>query len=364
LSNPADAELVRDELISYAENPNTNARAGQRILSFVNSPIFKTQAEMFGPRGGVLAQPKIKEATNVTPTETGTTTTGTSVPSTTLGVGTSTAGTTTPKATGVGSTGKSVEKPKARKAAKPTTLSQEEQDALQAELEEAMGTVPERVDAVEKGATERADKGIVKGTIKKPVKPTTEATPAKKVAPAPVSETTKTVAKEEKPSKPKEEKPSKPKEEKPTAEKESKEDRGNVVWQAAGMSEPEVAFHDAISTEYKSLAKEDVVTSADTKALGTLLRTSPNGLTPIAKAAKIYFSKMKRGVDNLLNMAFDSVYDTEQFRRENESEAEAKFFTGMNGKNANKAIEWVRGNLSPETNKALDKFIVAPVNPP
>ena len=459
LSNPADAELVRDELISYAENPNTNARAGQRILSFVNSPIFKTQAEMFGPRGGVLAQPKIKEATNVTPTETGTTTTGTSVPSTTLGVGTSTAGTTTPKATGVGSTGKPVGKPKARKAAKPTTLSQEEQDALQAELEEAMGTVPERVDAVEKGATERADKGTIKGTIKKPVKPTTEATPAKKVAPAPVSETTKTVAKEEKltnkpineltyddwtsltgsiqgparpnaanedisvddatllrkmviktvkdgvangktskqivdqvealtkgglrqnaidniyklvesqpkptttaatkekPSKPKEAKPSKPKEEKPTAEKESKEDRGNVVWQAAGMSEPEVAFHDAISTEYKSLAKEDVVTPDDTKALGTLLRTQPSGLTPIAKAAKIYFSKMKRGVDNLLNMAFDSVYNTEQFRRENESEAEAKFFTGMNGKNANKAIEWVRGNLSPEANKALDKFI-------
>jgi hypothetical protein len=66
---------------------------------------------------------------------------------------------------------------------------------------------------------------------------------------------------------------------------------------------------------------------------------------------------MKRGVDNLLNMAFDAVYNTDQFRRENESEAEAKFFTGMNGKNANKAIEWVRGNLSPESNKALDKFI-------
>lgn len=404
LSNPADAELVRDELISYAENPNTNARAGQRILSFVNSPIFKTQAEMFGPRGGVLAQPKIKEAANVTPTETGTTTTGTSVPSTTLGVGTSAAGTTTPKATGVGSTGKPVGKPKARKAAKPTTLSQEEQDALQAELEEAMGTTPTRVAAVEKGAAERGTERTIKGTIKKPVKPTTEATPAKKVAPAPVSETNKAVAKEERKVAAKERAatraamtpeerqqdlqerkenrrvrneelqkalgtsaterkrstdriPPPPREPKPTAEKESKEDRGNVVWQAAGMSEPEVAFHDAISTEYKSLAKEDVVTSDDTKALGTLLRTQPSGLTPIAKAAKIYFSKMKRGVDNLLNMAFDSVYNTEQFRRENESEAEAKFFTGMNGKNANKAIEWVRGNLSPEANKALDKFI-------
>jgi hypothetical protein len=66
---------------------------------------------------------------------------------------------------------------------------------------------------------------------------------------------------------------------------------------------------------------------------------------------------MKRGVDNLLNMAFDVVYDTDQFRRENESEAEAKFFSGMNGKNAKAAIEWVRGNLSPEANKALDKFI-------
>lgn len=441
LSNPADAEFVRDELISYAENPNTNARAGQRILSFVNSPIFKTQAEMFGPRGGVLAQPKIKEATNVTPTETGTTTTGTSVPSTTLGVGTSTAGTATPKATGVGGTGKPVGKPKVRKAAKPTTLSQEEQDALQSELEEAMGSVPSRVDTVSKGATEGADKGAIKGTIKKPVKPTTEATPAKKVAPAAVPKATETVSKESKPkkpnasytvynpetgeegtltvfrdnkdnpdevtgvrirgaghdarigttfskqgpisdkkvlenfahidvittekptskeskpSKPKEEKPSKSKEEKPTAEKESKEDRGNMVWQSAGMSEPEVAFHDAVSTEYKSLAKEDVVTPDDTKALGKLARTQPTSLTPIAKAAKIYFSKMKRGVDNLLNMAFDAVYDTAQFRRENESEAEAKFFSGMNGKNAKAAIEWVRGNLSPEANKALDKFM-------
>ena len=368
LSNPADAEFVRDELISYAENPNTNARAGQRILSFVNSPIFKTQAEMFGPRGGVLAQPKVKEATNVTPTETGTTTTGTSVPSTTLGVGTSTAGTTTPKATGVGGTGKPVGKPKARKAAKPTTLSQEEQDALQSELEEAMGSVPSRVDTVSKGATEGADKGAIKGTIKKPVKPTTEATPAKKVAPASVPKTTETVSKEEKPSKPKEEKPSKPKEEKPSKPKEekptgvketkeSKEDRGNMVWQSAGMSEPEVAFHDAISTEYTSLAKEDVVTPDDTKALGKLARTQPTSLTPIAKAAKIYFSKMKRGVDNLLNMAFDAVYDTDQFRRENESEAEAKFFSGMNGKNAKAAIKWVRDNLSPEANKALDKFM-------
>ena len=357
LSNPADAEFVRDELISYAENPNTNARAGQRILSFVNSPIFKTQAEMFGPRGGVLAQPKIKEATNVTPTETGTTTTGTSVPSTTLGVGTSTAGTTTPKATGVGGTGKPVGKPKVRKAAKPTTLSQEEQDALQSELEEAMGSVPSRVDTVSKGATEGADKGAIKGTIKKPVKPTTEATPAKKVAPAAVPKATETVSKEEKPSKPKEAKPSKPREPKPTAEKESKEDRGNMVWQSAGMSEPEVAFHDAVSTEYTSLAKEDVVTPDDTKALGKLARTQPTSLTPIAKAARIYFSKMKRGVDNLLNMAFDAVYDTDQFRRENESEAEAKFFSGMNGKNAKAAIEWVRDNLSPESNKALDKFM-------
>lgn len=408
LSNPADAEFVRDELISYAENPNTNARAGQRILSFVNSPIFKTQAEMFGPRGGVLAQPKIKEATNVTPTETGTTTTGTSVPSTTLGVGTSTAGTTTPKATGVGGTGKPAGKPKARKAAKPTTLSQEEQDALQAELEEAMGTTPSRVDTVAKGDTEGANKGAIKGTIKKPVKSTTEATPAKKVAPAPVPKATETVSKEER----KEERkvaakeraatraamtpeerqqelqekketrrvrneelqkalgvpvterkrstdriPPPPREPKPTAEKESKEDRGNMVWHSAGMSEPEVAFHDAISTEYTSLAKEDVVTPDDTKALGKLARTQTNSLTPIAKAAKIYFSKMKRGVDNLLNMAFDAVYDTDQFRRENESEAEAKFFSGMNGKNAKAAIEWVRGNLSPEANKALDKFM-------
>jgi hypothetical protein len=408
LSNPADAEFVRDELISYAENPNTNARAGQRILSFVNSPIFKTQAEMFGPRGGVLAQPKIKEATNVTPTETGTTTTGTSVPSTTLGVGTSTAGTTTPKATGVGGTGKPVGKPKVRKAAKPTTLSQEEQDALQSELEEAMGSVPSRVDTVSKGATEGADKGAIKGTIKKPVKPTTEATPAKKVAPAAVPKATETVRKEER----KEERkvaakeraatraamtpeerqqelqekketrrvrneelqkalgvpvterkrstdriPPPPREPKPTAEKESKEDRGNLAWQAAGMSEPEVAFHDAISTEYTSLVKEDVVTPDDTKELGKLARTPTNSLTPIAKAAKIYFSKMKRGVDNLLNMAFDAVYDTDQFRRANESEAEAKFFTGMNGKNAKAAIKWVRDNLSPESNKALDKFM-------
>ena len=73
-------------------------------------------------------------------------------------------------------------------------------------------------------------------------------------------------------------------------------------------------------------------------------------------AARIYFTKSKRLVDTLANIAFDVANDTELFQPTTETTEEAKFFEGLNGKKANLAALWVRRNLSKETNLILDKF--------
>jgi hypothetical protein len=71
-------------------------------------------------------------------------------------------------------------------------------------------------------------------------------------------------------------------------------------------------------------------------------------------AAKIYFGKMRRIVDNLVNIGFDLAYKTPVFKPTTETTEEARFFEGLNGKNAALATAWVRKNLSKETNIILD----------
>jgi hypothetical protein len=49
---------ARNLLVSYVENPNVNPRAKVKILTFLRSPLFRVQADMFGPRGKVLEPTK------------------------------------------------------------------------------------------------------------------------------------------------------------------------------------------------------------------------------------------------------------------------------------------------------------------
>jgi hypothetical protein len=73
-------------------------------------------------------------------------------------------------------------------------------------------------------------------------------------------------------------------------------------------------------------------------------------------AARIYFGKMKRIVDNLINIGYDLAYKTPVFKPTTETTVEARFFEGLNAKNASLATAWVRKNLSKETNLILDNI--------
>ena len=73
-------------------------------------------------------------------------------------------------------------------------------------------------------------------------------------------------------------------------------------------------------------------------------------------AARIYFGKMKRIVDNLINIGYDLAYKTPVFKPTTETTVEARFFEGLNAKNANLAALWVRRNLSKEANLVLDNI--------
>ena len=207
---------------------------------------------------------------------------------------------------------------------------QEEQDALQAELDAELGQETAPVvegnaptkEGTAKGVSERTDKGAAKAVAK----PDAKATRAKKgKAPSP-PKTTETV------------------------------DVDKLLEEAdeIPLEIPKKAKFD-VSGGYMGFAKKDIENIDDSIAVTDLLR-GPT-LTPIARAAKTYFGKMPRLVDNLLNMAFDIAYKTPQFKREDESAEEAQFFKGMNGAKANEAFKWVQNNLSAGTNNILRDFI-------
>lgn len=291
----ADRDLIRQEFQQYMENPKIAAGTRTKLQNLLASPLFRTQAEMFGPKGAVLKAAAPKEAKNVRTTESKPAATGTSTVGTGAGVAGGTKGTTAPTSTGVGGTRVTTTQPKTGTGKKPVALKEEK---------------------------------------KEPKKETKEA----------------------KPSKPKETKPTEKKEEKPKAAKESKEE-GNISFRQLGMSEPEVEFSKVVSNQYKTLAPKDISTPEDRAAVSGLLRTPPSKSSATDKAAQIYFAKMPRPVDNLLNMAFDIAFETPQYRTESESAAEARFFNGMNARNARLAREWVRQNLSKDANSFLNKQV-------
>jgi hypothetical protein len=207
---------------------------------------------------------------------------------------------------------------------------QEEQDALQAELDAELGQENAPVVEGNAPAKKRTAKRVSEGTdeVAAPAvaKPIAKATGSKKSkAPSP-AKTTETV------------------------------DVDKLLEEAdeIPIEIPKKAKFD-VSGGYMGFAKKDIENIDDSIAVTDLLR-GPT-LTPIAKAAKTYFGKMPRLVDNLLNMAFDIAYKTPQFKREDESAEEAQFFKGMNGAKANEAFKWVQNNLSAGTNNTLRDFI-------
>jgi hypothetical protein len=207
---------------------------------------------------------------------------------------------------------------------------QEEQDALQAELDAELGQENAPVVEGNAPAKKRTAKRVSEGTdevaapaVAKPIAKTTRAKKGK--APS-ANKTTETV------------------------------DVDKLLEEAdeIPIEIPKKAKFD-VSGGYMGFAKKDIENIDDSIAVTDLLR-GPT-LTPIARAAKTYFGKMPRLVDNLLNMAFDIAYRTPRFKREDESAEEAQFFKGMNGAAANQAFKWVQNNLSAGTNNVLRDFI-------
>ena len=74
-------------------------------------------------------------------------------------------------------------------------------------------------------------------------------------------------------------------------------------------------------------------------------------------AAKTYFGKMKRLIDNLINIGYDVAFNTPVFKPTTETTTEARFFEGLNGKNGRLAAKWVHDNLSKETSQLLREII-------
>jgi len=130
---------------------------------------------------------------------------------------------------------------------------------------------------------------------------------------------------------------------------------GTSIWQDY-WTVPKVQFNPNIS--YSSFFESDIPNLDDQlKVRFDLLQNEQK--TPEAKAAKIYFGKMKRLVDNLVNIGFDIGFNTPVFKPTTETTLEARFFEGLNGKNGNLAALWVRKNLSKETNQVLDMIFKA-----
>jgi len=382
---------IRGELLEYAANPNVAPETSQRIQDYANSPLFMEQAEMIGPRGGITkdatrARPK-PAPTRVSP-EGGVGVVGAGR----AGEGAGRVG--APERRGlVGARGPAAE-PVGRAERAPAALEEKKVEEPKAEVKEVKPkTVRAKRKAAKKAAPHRKERAaaVAAKPASRVAKPTREEPAAVQPKAAPAKEAKKPVAprvakkvkdtpnqvleetlteeakfaegwvkstdakgnvKWEPPKKSTTTKKAK------AAPKETKEEDGNAAWQELAAP-PLQKFHKGIAHMYLLHAPKEVRTQEDANKVQALLRGNPKKMDAATRAVYNYFIKMPRQVDNLLNIAFDYVYNTPQFRRTTETEEEAKFFEGMNGKSAKSAYDWVKENLSPEANRTLDKFIRA-----
>jgi len=353
MANPEDQAAVRDILIEVRNNPNLSDSTKQAIESIAMQAFgaFAKQQEMIGPRGGILKGADYGRA-RLQPPVTEPSGESVSVPAGQARVE-PTEGTAAPEEQGLAAPAGVTAEPGVREEPSGVALSQEEQDAIQAELQAEMGAeaapaiqqaiqeVQQAAPVVEAGEVKpvaKRTKGTSKGVVT--AAPTQPAEPIAKV-------TTSTKAKKQTTAKA-------PKAVEEKAPKPSKVEGTKEFRDLEGSSSKD--FMDFLGAGYMGFAKEDVTDIDDNIIVTNLLsnRVKPD---QNSVAAKNYFSKMPRLVDNLINMAYDLAFDTPQFRAEGESKLEAKFFQGMNGKNARLAVDWVRTNLTPEANKRLSGFI-------
>ena len=128
---------------------------------------------------------------------------------------------------------------------------------------------------------------------------------------------------------------------------------GTMEWQHM-WTIPHAQFNPNMS--YSSFYTEDVANVDDQlKTRFDLVQNKQT--TPEGIAAKTYFGKMKRLIDNLVNIGYDIAFDTPMFKPTTETTTEARFFEGLNGKNARLAAKWVHDNLSKETSQTLREII-------
>lgn len=154
-------------------------------------------------------------------------------------------------------------------------------------------------------------------------------------------------------------------------EREPPEERVGEVEVPTESEKPTAPF--TIPKEYKSFFEEDPTTPEDRGLITEALKKpeepqkrqkrkgleAPEGptQTELHKALSAYFTKMPRTIDGLINIAFDLAFETKRFRREGETAKEARFFNGMDYKNARIATDWLHNNLSPETDKVFRDVI-------
>lgn len=336
MANPEDQAAVRDILVEVRNNPNLSDSTKNAIESIAMQAFgaFAKQQEMFGPRGGVLKGADYGRARPKPPVDQPS---GDSVQVSDGQVRTeSTEGTAAPEEQGLAAPAGVTAESRVGEEPSGTALSQEEQDAIQAELQAEMGgEAAPMVEAGMAAPVAKPVKGPAKGVVV--AVPTQSAEPIAKV-------TTSTKAKKQ----------ATPKTPKVVEEKQPKVEGTREFRDLEGSSSKD--FTDFLGAGYMGFAKQDVTDIDDNIKVTNLLN---NQVKPDqnSAAAKVYFGKMPRLVDNLVNMAYDLAFNTPQFRTEGESKLEAKFFQGMNGANARLSVDWVRANLGPDANKRLTRFI-------
>lgn len=340
VANPEDQPSIGEVLVNMESNPNLSQSTKDSVNMLIGQ-IFGAlgqQQEMIGPRGGITkeadygraAQRAFRETNRVSP----------AVP---VERGTAPAeGAVASEAEGVARAEPPVEEPRVGEGEPYAPLSQEEQDALQAELQAELGAeqpaaVPTPVvqpEVVQQAATPQAGQAAVPQVAPTGGLPGVSApTTAPAIQPAPQAATTKKAKKQAAPKATE------------AVEKKTKPAEGSAEWQE--LAKPGTSEF-VVSKGYLGFIQEDV-SNPDDLAMFAIIKNDRGPLSNEAKAAQTYFNKMGRVVDNLLNIAFDLAFNTPRFRAENESTAEANFFRGMDGKNARLASEWIYKNFTEGT---------------
>ena len=330
MANPEDQATVRDTLVEVRQNKNltdSTKEATERIAMQAFGALAQQQ-EMFGPRGGVL---KGADYGRVQPGPVGGAGgAGVSVPSEREGEG-APAGVTTPGEQGLAPTTETADVAPSREELQPSALTTEEQDALQQELAAEMGGEPTTQAApAPQAPAVGVSEGVPEGISPAVTAPTTQATPAEAVA-------SKAAAK---------------------APKAIRNEKGSLEFQELGRPS-ETNFTQFLGKGYLGFATEDIQDIDDTLKITDVVQ-GKFGVNPMLNAAKIYFSKMPRTIDNIINIAFDMAFDTPAFRQSPDDPLaadEVEFFRGMSGKNARFAHTWVLQNLSPEAQQKMREFI-------